>query len=110
MRQSVCRGSSGRVWALVAGAAVAALVLVGPGSKAHAQTFNDAIQQALDNGCAGLSGTSAPYQGTLSSICIPVGGGVGAAGTSSGASIASQTVRQQGADERRIQLRLEEQR
>jgi outer membrane autotransporter protein len=100
----------------VAGAAVAALVLVGPGSKAHAQRFNDAIQFALDNGCLGLSGpasppTNAPYQGTLRSICfIPAGSGAGAAGESSGASIAAQTVRQQGADEQRIRRRLEEQR
>jgi outer membrane autotransporter protein len=91
----------------VAGAAVAALVLAGPGSDAQAQTFNDAIQGALDFNCAGLSGS---YQGTLGTIC-GVGGSAGVGpGTSAGASIASQTMRQQGADQRRIQLRLEEQR
>jgi outer membrane autotransporter protein len=89
----------------------AVLVLAGPGPKqAHAQRFDDAIQGALDNACLGLRGPTASYQGTLASICsIGGGGGVGT-GTSSGASIASYTLRQQGADERRIQLRLEEQR
>jgi outer membrane autotransporter protein len=88
-----------------------ALVLAGPGSDdAQAQTFNDAIQGALggDNvstRCVGLSG---PFQGTLNTICsgIPAN----ASGTSAGASIASQALGQQGADQRRIQLRLEEQR
>ena len=109
MRQSVRRGSSRRVLAVVAGAAVATLILAEPVPEAHAQTFNDAIQRALGNNCQGLSGSSGSYQGALdSSIC----GASGPAGPSSsaGASIASQTVRQQGADERRIRLRLEEQR
>lgn len=93
-----------KAWSGLAGAAVVAVMLAGPGSGAHAQTFNDAIQGALDNQCDGLKG---PKQGGLERICsnIPVG-----PGASSGASIASQTVRQQGADERRIRLRLEEQR
>jgi len=100
------------VGALVAAMAVtAAFVFADPGSKAHAQTFNDAIQRALDNGCLGLSGPFGAYQGTLRSICSVGGGGGGVgAGTSAGASIASQTMRQQGTDERRIQLRLAEQR
>jgi len=104
MRQSARRGPGRRVWAVVAGVAVAALVLAGPGSEAHAQRFNDAIQGALDNNCEGLRG---PYQSSLSSICtaIPVG-----PGSSAGASIASQTMRQQGSEQRRIQLHLEEQR
>lgn len=109
MRQCTWGWPSGKVWAVVAGAAVAALVLAGPGSDAEAQTFNDAIQGALQNNCEGLSGPppAASYQGTLSSICAfpPTG-----AGTSSGASIASQALGQQGADQRRIQRRLEEQR
>lgn len=107
MRQSMRGGPSGRVWAVLAGAAVAALVLAGPGSEAHAQTFNEAIQRALDNQCQGLSGPNGPYQSSLSSICsaVPVG-----PGSSSGASIASQTMRQEGLDQRRIRLRLEEER
>ena len=117
MRWSWLRKSSAGVWTVMAGAATAALVLAAPGSDTHAQTFNDAIQGALDNRCSGLSGQSPPsraYQGTLSSICAPPGGfgppPAAAPGTSAGASIASQTVRQQGADERRIQARLEERR
>jgi outer membrane autotransporter protein len=110
MRQSMRMRPSGRVWAVVAGAAVAALVLTEPRSDAHAQTFNDAIQHALDGGggsaCTGLKG---PYQGALGSVCASPSG-PGGPGTSSGASVASQTVREQGADERRIRLRLEEQR
>jgi outer membrane autotransporter protein len=101
-----------RVWAVVAGAALAALVLAGPGSDAQAQTFIDAIQGALNGDgatrCVGLGGTSGSYQGTLATICS--GGPAGAGGTSAGASIASQALGQQGADQRRIQLRLEEQR
>ena len=105
MRQSVRRG---RDWAVVAGVAVAALVLVGPASEAQAQTFDDTIQRALNGGCDGLNG---PKQGTLGSICSATGpSGPAGAGSSTGASIATQTVRQQGADERRIHLRLEEQR
>ena len=120
MRQRTWGRPSGRVWAAVAGAAVAALLLAGSGSYAQAQTFNDAIQGALDsiNGppgsgtiipCGGLPG---PKQGTLALICPPpiTGGGVAVPGTSSGASIASQALGQQGADQRRIQRRLEEQR
>jgi outer membrane autotransporter protein len=104
---------SGRAWAVVIVGAVAALGLAGPGSDGHAQTFNDAIQGALDPAittppstqmCAGLKG---PFQGGLNSICSASGG---ATGTSAGASIASLTMRQQGTDQRRIQLRLEEQR
>src|SRR6266849_7815203 len=110
MRQSARRGPGGRVWAVVAGAVVAALVLAEPRSDAHAQTFNDAIQHALDgsggSACTGLKG---PYQGALGSVCSSPSG-PGGPGTSSGASVASQTVREQGADERRIRLRLEEQR
>jgi len=83
--------------------AVAALLLMEPRSDAHAQRFNDAIQQALDNACDGLAG---PKQGSLNSTCSP--SGPPALGASSGASIALQTVREQGADERRIRLRLEE--
>jgi outer membrane autotransporter protein len=96
----------------VAAVAVATAVMTGPGS-AHAQVFNDVIQDVLTNtetrGCQGLKG---PFQGTLSSICSVPAGNLTAPGpgTPSGASIASQTVRQQGADERRIQRRLEEQR
>src|SRR5262245_11464451 len=109
MRQSLRRGSSGRVWALVAGAAVAALVLAGPGTDAKAQTFNDAIQGALDNNCPSLGGAGGT-QGTLFTICGGNGSLGSGAGTSSGASIASQALGQQGADQRRIQRRLEEQR
>jgi len=87
--------------------AVAALLLAEPGSDTQAQTFNDAIQGALQNQCSGLSGPGGSYQGTLNTICSNVPGAVG---TSSGASIASQALGQQGADQRRIQLRLEEQR
>ena len=96
-----------RVWAIGAGVAVAALLLAEPGSDTQAQTFNDAIQGALQNQCSGLSGPGGSYQGTLNTICSNVPGAVG---TSSGASIASQALGQQGADQRRIQLRLEEQR
>jgi len=107
MRQRTWGRLSGRVWAIFAWAAVAALVLGGPGSDAYAQTFNDAIQGALDNNCQRLPG---PQQGTLFTICGG-GGSLGSgAGTSAGASIASQALGQQGADQRRIQLRLEEQR
>jgi outer membrane autotransporter protein len=94
---------------VVAGAVVAALVLAWPGSGAHAQRFNDAIQGALDGDgltmCVGLPG---PKQGALAAICTNLA--TAGPGTSAGASIASQTMRQQGADERRIRLRLEEQR
>jgi hypothetical protein len=112
MRQRTWGRPSGRVWAAAAGAAVAALLLAGSGSCAQAQTFNDAIQCALDNNCQGLRGRSDPpsiilYQGTLDSICSS---GPAGPGTSAGASIASQALGQQGADQRRIQLRLEEQR
>ena len=96
-----------RVWAIGAGVAVAALLLAESGSDTQAQTFNDAIQGALQNQCSGLSGPGGSYQGTLNTICSNVPGAVG---TSSGASIASQALGQQGADQRRIQLRLEEQR
>jgi outer membrane autotransporter protein len=93
----------------VAGVAVAALVLAWPGADVQAQRFNDAIEHALNGDgtimCAGLPG---PKQGTLASICTALA--TAGAGTSAGASIASQTMRQQGADQRRIQLRLEEQR
>ena len=95
MRQSVRRG---RDWAVVAGVAVAALVLVGPASEAQAQTFDDTIQRALNGGCDGLNG---PKQGNLASICSATGpSGPAGAGSSTGASIATQTARQQGADER----------
>jgi outer membrane autotransporter protein len=104
------REPSGRAWAVVAMATVAALSLSPFGSDAHAQTFNDAIQGALDGDgsstrCVGLPG---PKQGTLGTICSGIPANPG--GTSAGASIGSLTMRQQGADERRIQLRLEEQR
>ena len=53
----------------MAGAAV--LLLPGHRSDAQAQTFNDAIQGALDGGgggaCNGLKG--GPFQGSLNSIC-----------------------------------------
>src|SRR5262249_25071018 len=107
MRLNARRGSGKRVWAVVAGLAVATLVLIEPRSDAHAQRFDDAISKALDAGCDGLAG---PKRGGLDAFCGgsgPVGPGVGA---STGASIAAQTVREQGADERRIRLRLEEQR
>lgn len=113
MRQRTWGRPSGRVWAAVAGAAVAALLLAGSGSYAQAQTFNDAIQGALGGNspsntlCTGLPG---PKQGTLASICADATPGPAAPGTSAGASIASQALGQQGADQRRIQLRLEEQR
>src|SRR6267143_2756521 len=86
----------GRVRAVLVGAAVTALALAGPGSPADAQTFNDAITGALSNQCDGLRG---PKQGNLATICssIPVG-----PGTSGGSSIASQTMRQQDLDQRRI--------
>ena len=110
MRQRTWWRPSGRVWAAVAGAAVAALLLAGSGSDAQAQTFNDAIQGALGGDgvtrCVGLS--SGPFQGTLATICGP---GIPAGpGSSSGASIASLALGQQGAEQRRIQARLEEQR
>jgi len=96
MRQRTWGRLSGRVWAIFAWAAVAALVLGGPGSDAYAQTFNDAIQGALDNNCQRLPG---PQQGTLFTICGG-GGSLGSgAGTSAGASIASQALGQQGADQ-----------
>ena len=101
------RGLRVRIWALVV-AAVTALVLAQPGSFAHAQTFNEAIQQALViSGSGSCNGLKGPYQGGLQNICnsIPAG-----PGSSSGSSIASQTMRQQDLDQRRIQLRLEEQR
>jgi len=107
MRPRMWEGPGGGVWAVVAGAAMAVLVLAGPGSDAQAQTFNDAIQGALQNQCSGLSGPLGSYQGTLATICTNI---PAVSGTSAGASIASQTMRQQGADQRRIQLRLEEQR
>src|SRR5262249_21112388 len=108
MRQTVRWGPSRRIWAVAAGMVVAAGGLAGPGSDAHAQRFNDVIQNALDNNCEGIKG---PFQSSLNSVCFPSGPpGPGGPGASSGASIAAQTVRQQGADERRIQLRLEEQR
>ena len=73
MRQRTWGRASGRVWAAVAGAAVAALLLAGAGSYAQAQTFNDAIQGALDGGggraCNGLKG--GPFQGSLNSIWRP---------------------------------------
>jgi len=69
MRQRTRARPSGRVWAVVAGAAV--LLLPGRRSDAQAQTFNDAIQGALDGGgggaCNGLKG--GPFQGSLNSIC-----------------------------------------
>ena len=68
MKQIVRRGRRGRVWAVVAGTAAAAMLLAWFGSEAHAQTFNDAIRHALDNTCAGLRG---PYQGALNPICNP---------------------------------------
>ena len=98
--------TSARVWAIV----VVALGLAEPRSDAHAQTFNDAIQGALDGApgsgtaCNGLKG---PFQGSLNSICTAPPG-AGGAGASAGASIGSVTMRQQGADQQRIQLRLEE--
>ena len=53
----------------MAGAAV--LLLAGHRSDTQAQTFNDAIQGALDGGgggaCNGLKG--GPFQGSLNSIC-----------------------------------------
>ena len=114
MRQRTWGRASGRAWVAVAGAAVAALLLAGSGPYAQAQTFNDAIQGALDNNCQGLHGQqfSSPilYQGTLSTICGGNGSLGSGAGTSAGASIASQALGQQGADQRRIQRRLEEQR
>jgi hypothetical protein len=51
MRQCTRARPSGRVWAVVAGAAV--LLLPGHTSDAQAQTFNDAIQGALDGGGGG---------------------------------------------------------
>ena len=105
MRPRARGGLGRRIWALLAGAAVAALVLMEPRSEAHAQRFSDAVVHALDNSCDGLAG---PKRGSLESLCAASG----PAGPTSaaGASIATQTVRQQGADERRIRLRLEEQR
>jgi len=95
----------------VVGAAVAVLLLAGSASDAQSQTFNDAIQGALGgdnvNRCVGLSG---PFQGTLFTICQPGAIPANPSGTSAGASIASQALGQQGADQRRIQARLDEQR
>ncbi len=110
MRQSARKGPSGRVWAVVAGAVVAALVLAEPRSDAHAQRFNDAIEHALgDSGGSSCTGLKGPLRGGLDSLCASGPGGPGSV-SSAGASIATQTVREQGADERRIRLRLEEQR
>jgi len=104
MRQSARTGPRGRVWAVVVGVAVAALVLTEPRSEAHAQRFSDAIQKALGDSCDGLAG---PKRGSLDTLCA-ASGPAGATTSAAGASIATQTVRQQGADERRIRLRLEE--
>ena len=70
MRQSARRGPGGRVWAVVVGLAVVALVLTEPRSEAHAQRFSDAIQKALDNSCDGLAG---PKRGGLDSLCLASG-------------------------------------
>jgi hypothetical protein len=110
--EAAYRGERAEGWGCGRGG-VAALLLAGSGSYAQAQTFNDVIQGTLDNYCQGFLGPEFPppptlYQGTLSTICG--GGGAAGAGTSAGASIASQALGQQGADQRRIQLRLEEQR
>src|SRR5712691_2487664 len=104
MRQRARKGLGGRVWAVLARMAVSALLLMEPPSEAHAERFSDAIQKALDNSCDGLAG---PKRGSLDSLCA-ASGPAGATTSVTGASIATQTVRQQGADERRIRLRLEE--
>ena len=89
----------------VVGVVLAALALLATPPDALAQTFNDAIQDALVDNCSRLTG---PFDSSLSSICSF--GPSGTAGVSSGASIAAQTPRQQSLDERRIYLRLQEQR
>jgi outer membrane autotransporter protein len=92
-------------------AAVALLVALGlavaPNSAAEAQTFQKAMADALDNQCLGLSGPSGTYDSRLDSICtsIPTGPSV-----SSGSALASITLRQSSADERRILGHLQEER
>lgn len=92
---------------LFTGIAAAALLLGLAASGAQAQSFNDAIQGALDFQCRGLSGPAGPYGPNLAAICsnIPV-----VPGASSGGSIAVQGNSQEGTEQRRILMRLEEKR
>ncbi len=92
---------------LIKGVVAAALLLGLAVSGAQAQSFNDAIQGALGFQCRGLSGVSGTYQSSLAGICtsIPV-----VPGASSGGSIAIQGNSQEGTEQRRILMRLEEKR
>lgn len=100
---SVAKGVPG----LFMGVVGAALLLGLAATGAQAQSFNDAISGALDFQCRGLSGPAGPYGPHLAAICgnIPV-----VSGSSSGGSIAIQGNSQEGTEQRRILMRLEEKR
>ncbi len=92
--------------------AVGAAILLLPASPAFAtgpaqvKTFAEAIQRALDDNCAGLSGSSSSsYESSLADICaIPTT----SSGQSSGANLALLTTQQITAEERRIKERLKD--
>ena len=87
--------------------AIAASLLLAMSGNAQAQSFSDAVQNALSFQCRGLQGPSGNYQSSLDSICTAI---PSVQGSSSGGSIASQGSAGAGAEARRILLRLEESR
>ena len=96
-----------RAWKRGTGLSLAmsvALLLLSTGA-AEAQSFNDAMQNALSFQCGGLAGPSGNYQSSLDSICTAI---PSVQGSNSGGSIASQGASGTGAEARRILLRLEE--
>ncbi len=82
-----------------------ALLILGATGFAQAQSFNDAMQNALSFQCRGLQGPSGNYSSSLDSICTAI---PSVQGSNSGGSIASQGATGAGAETRRILLRLEE--
>src|SRR5215813_3539321 len=82
-----------------------ALLVLGSSGIARAQSFNDAIRNALSFQCRGLSGPSGSYQSSLDEICTAI---PSVQGSNSGGSIASQGATGVGVEARRILLRLEE--
>lgn len=82
-----------------------ALLIFGLSGIAHAQSFNDAVQNALSFQCRGLSGPSGNYSFSLEQICTAI---PSVQGANSGGSIASLGGTGAGAEARRILLRLEE--
>lgn len=91
---------------IAAGLVLAPAAPVSATGPTKVETFAEAIQRALDDNCAGLSGSSSSnYQSSLADICaIPTT----SAGTSNGLGLSLLTTQQVTAEERRVKERLKD--